>query len=211
MPYGYSPQTGAGLQPYMVPPGYGAPQGAPAPGFVSDPMLQQILENQNRNSAAMAQQLAQIFGVRLDRNEETAWLVFDTTPVALALGAANQRAVMSVGQEADFVATGLVVQVTDGAAPPVMAPNGLRLRITDGSTGRTLMRNAIPANFLSVSQAVNSAGSRPWFLPKPRIFSRNSNVVFELTNVQGAAIEVDIAWFGYRIYDARALDLTSGA
>jgi len=214
MPHRYpQAQTGAGFQPYMIPPGYGAPQGVSngAPGFVSDPMLQQILQNQNRNSAALAQQRAQVFGVRLDRNEETAWLTFDTVPVALGIGANSQRAVMSVGQEADFVATGLLVQVTDGATPPVMIPNGLRLLITDGSTGRQLMRNPIPANFLSVAQAAGSAGARPWFLPKPRIFSRNSNVIFELTNVQGAAIEVDCAWFGYRIYDARALDLTSGA
>lgn len=209
--YGHNPQTGAGLQPYMIP-GYGqTPAGNGAPGFVSDPTLQQILQNQNRNSAALAQQLAQIFGVRLDRNEETAWLTFDTVPAVLAIGAANVRTVMSVGQEADFVATGLLIQCTDGANPPVMQPNAIRFRIIDGSTNRTLMRNPIPGGFVSVNQAINSAGSRPWFLPKPRIFSRNSNVIFELTNVQGAQTEVDIAFFGYRIYDARALDLTSGA
>ncbi len=209
--YGHNPQTGAGFQPYMVP-GYGqGPNGGGAPAFVPDPMLQQILQNQDRNTAALAQQLAQVFGVRLDRNEETAWLTLDNTPVTLVTGATSVRSVMSVGQEADFVATGLLVQVTDGAQPPVLQPNALRLQIVDGSTGRQLMRTFIPASVLSVSQATDSAGARPWFLPKPRIFSRNSNVIFNLTNVNGANVEVDIAFFGYRIYDARALDLTSGA
>lgn len=192
-------------QPYAPPV---APQGAP--GWIPNPQVQAILDGQRRQSAAMAQTIAQTFGVRLDRNEETAWLTFDTTPAVIPFPATRFQVIQSVGQEADFVATGVVAQITDGATPPVLIdPQAIRFQIVDGSTNRQLMRAAIPLGFVSVSVAESAAGSRPWFLPKPRIFSRNSNVLWLFDNVQGAQVEVDVAFFGYRIYDQRALDLTS--
>ena len=203
--FGYAP-AGYG-QPQPMPT---APQRAAAPGFMPDQMVGAILNGQRRQSAAMAQTIQQTFGVRLDRNEETAWLTFDTTPLVVPFPATRFQGTMSVGQEADFVATGVVAQITDGATPPVLIPGqGLRFQIVDGSTNRQLMRSAIPLGFVSTSEAGAPAGSRPWFLPKPRIFSRNSNVLVLLDNVQGAQVELDWAWFGYRIYDQRALDLTS--
>jgi hypothetical protein len=206
--------------PYLVAPpmlhGYGqAPlqamaQAAPPPGWVQQQAgLQNMVMEQMRGLAgAVTQELAQLFGVRLDRNEETAWLTLENPPVLIASGAVNSRQIMSVGQEADFVAVGLLAHVTDNAAPPVVTPNSLRLQLVDGSTNRQLMRAQIPVSFLSETVAGASAGSRPWFLPKPRIFSRNSNVIFLINNIAGADRRVDLAFFGYRIYDVGALDLT---
>ena len=221
MQYGVMPQYGT-PQYGMVPAGYGAPQAyAPpmpqqrpvpmqAPQWVPNPDVQAIMQGQRQQSAAIAQTIAQTFGVRLDRNEETAWLTFDTTPQVIPFPSTRLQLSMSVGQEADFVATGVVAQITDGATPPVLiTPQGLRFQIVDGSTNRQLMRAAIPFGFLSVSETGTPAGARPWFLPKPRIFSRNSNVLWLIDNVQGAQVELDVAFFGYRIYDQRALDLTS--
>jgi hypothetical protein len=180
------------------------------PQWMPNPLVAAVLEGQRRQTAAVAQTIAQTFGVRLDRNEETAWLTFDTTPLVLPFPAAQFQGIMSVGQEADFVGTGIVAQITDGATPPVLVvPQNVRFRIVDGSTNRQLMRATIPLGFVSTSETGAPAGSRPWFLPKPRIFSRNSNVLWLLDNVGGAQVEVDVAIFGYRIYDQRALDLTS--
>jgi len=203
------------VNPYLVAPpmlqGFGQPMAAvapaaPPPAFVQ---AQQMMLDQIRGlAAAVTQEIAQLFGVRLDRNEETAWLTLENPPVLIASGAVNSRQILSVGQEADFVAVGLLLHVTDNAAPPVVTPNSIRLQIVDGSTNRQLMRAQIPASFLSETVAGATAGSRPWFLPKPRIFSRNSNVIFLINNIAGADRRVDISFFGYRIYDVGALDLT---
>lgn len=202
------------VNPYLQAPpmlgGYGqAPMQVP-PAFVQQQAnLQQMVMDQMRGLAgAVTQELAQLFGMRLDRNEEAAWLTLETPPVLVLNGAVNNRQIMSVGQEADFVAVGLLVHVTDNAAPPVVTPNSIRLQLIDGSTNRQLMRAQIPVSFLSETVAGASAGSRPWFLPKPRIFSRNSNVIFLINNIAVADRRVDLSFFGYRIYDVGALDLT---
>ena len=215
MPYmqpGQMPQ----MNPYLAMPpmlrGWGQPPMAPPMMMPQQP--QQIppgafmVDGLRQIAAAVTQELSQLFGVRLDRNEETAWLVFQTTPVVIPTGAVGSRQIMQVGQEADFVAVGAVVQETNGGTPPVILPNALRFQIVDGSTNRQLMRAAIPISFLSETVAGQSAGSLPWFLPKPRIFSRNSNVIWLFDNVQGAPVTLDVALFGYRIYDQDALDLT---
>lgn len=160
-------------------------------------------------AASINENIRQLFGVRLDRNEEFAWLVPDVTPTAMVLGSTGQRMIFTVGQEADFVATGIVCSADDQATPPVLLTNAFRFQIRDGSTNRELQRSAIPQGFIASSVPGGAtAASRPFFLPKPRIFSRNSNVIVTLDNLQGAAINVDWAFFGYRIYDVDALDLT---
>jgi hypothetical protein len=196
--------------------GYGQPPAAPAviPGGVTDmppefamPALGPI----GQMTAAVVQELRNLFGISLDRNEETAWLTFDTTPVRVIATGTNVRAIMTVGQEADFVATGIVAQVVDTAAPPVLvATNITRFQIRDGSTNRELQRASMPMSFLALTTAGASAGARPFFLSKPRIFSRNSNVIWLFDNAAGGAadVDIDVAFFGYRIYDIDALNLT---
>jgi hypothetical protein len=150
------------------------------------------MQGVDRLAASINENLRQLLGVRLDRNEEAAWLTPDVTPTPL-----------------DFVATGIVVQADDQATPPVLLQNAFRWQIRDGSTNRELQRADMPQGFLATSvPGFQAAGSAPYFLAKPRIFSRNSNVIVTLDNVQGAAINVDWAFFGYRIYDVDALDLT---
>lgn len=213
MPYAFNPQASPYLQ---MPPtlnGWGQPampampaRPAPAPPFA--PGEHPLLGGIRQLAAAVTQELAQLFGVRLDRNEETAWLTFQTTPAVIGAGAVANRQIMQVGQEADFVAVGACVFVSNGATPPIVQPNALRFQIIDGSTNRQFMRATIPISFLSETLGGASAGSRPWFLPKPRIFSRNSNVIWLFDNVNAAQVSVDVAFFGYRIYDQDALDLT---
>jgi hypothetical protein len=160
-------------------------------------------------AASINENIRQIFGVRLDRNEEFAWLVPDITPTPVVAGATGQRIIFTVGQESDFVATGIVASADDQATPPVLLQNAFRFQIRDGSTNRELQRNSLPQGFVSGSVAgFQNAGSAPFFLPKPRIFSRNSNVILTVDNEQGVDINVDWAFFGYRIYDVDALDLT---
>jgi hypothetical protein len=173
-----------------------------------------VMEGMRRMAAAVIQEIRNIYGIRLDRNEEAAWLTFDTTPLVVGFPGTNVRGIMSVGQEADFVATGIVCQAVESpvANPPVLIdPQSMRFQIVDGSTNRQLQRAAMPLSFLSVTSgaaAENPAGSRPYFLSKPRIFSRNSNVIWLLDNLHGGDAALDVAFFGYRIYDQDALDLT---
>jgi hypothetical protein len=182
-------------------PGYGQ---AP-PGFVQSETLQGMRDM----AVAINENIRQIFGVRLDRNEEFAWLTFDTTPLTAVAGSTNVRGVMSVGQEADFVATGIVCSADLQDTPPTLVASAFRYQIRDGSTNRELQRSALPQGFLASSvPGFSTAGSQPFFLPKPRIFSRNSNVIWLFDNTQGANINIDVAFFGYRIYDIDALDLT---
>jgi hypothetical protein len=189
--------------------GFGAPPGNGA-AMATAIESTAVMEGMRRMAAAVIQEIRNIYGIRLDRNEESAWLNFDTAPLVVTAGSAGVRGIMSVGQEADFVATGIVVQnqTSPPTTPPTLAPLGARFQIIDGSTNRQLQRSPMPISFLSVTDATNPAGSRPYFLSKPRIFSRNSNVIWLIDNVQAADIALDIAFFGYRIYDQDALDLT---
>lgn len=169
----------------------------------------QILSGFSQMAGAINENIRQLFGVRLDRNEEFSWLNFDTTPFVLAAGATNVPATMTIGQEADFIATGVVAYVADSATPETPVPNAIRFSIRDGSTGRFFQRQSNHISVLGETVAGASAGSRPWFLPKPRIFSRNSQVTWILTNLLGGtALNVDIAFVGYKIFDIDALDLT---
>lgn len=167
-----------------------------------------ILGGFQQMAGAINENIRQLFGVRLDRNEEFSWLTFDTTPFVLGALAVGAPAVMTVGQEADFIATAVVVYVATAAAPTVPTPNILRYEIRDGSTGRDFARQTLHISMLGETVAGASAGSRPLFLTKPRIFSRNSQVTWRLTNLTGTISNVDLAFFGYKIFDVDALDLT---
>lgn len=205
----YPMYAGYGQVPVSAPPRAVAP-----PPWVQDPTLQTVLFGLRELGGGVTQELRQLFGVRLDRNEETAWLTFDTPPILVATTAVDVRGTMRVGQESDFVAVGIVAQIVDtAAAPPVLVdPHRIRFRIVDGSTNRQLISlgSTIPMSFISVSEVDAPAGQRPFFLPKPRIFSRNSNVDWFFTNNLAGSIDVriDVAFFGYRVYDIDALDLT---
>jgi hypothetical protein len=167
-----------------------------------------VLEGFARMAGSINENIRQLFGVRLDRNEEFSWLVFDTTPAALAGSVTDSPFTMTVGQEADFVATAVVAYVATTAAPTTPTPNILRFSIRDGSTGRDFSRQSLHISFLGETVGGASAGSRPLFLTKPRIFSRNSQVTWRLTNLTATPSNVDIAFFGYKVFDVDALDLT---
>lgn len=182
--------------------GYGQNAAPPQHAVPLVPALQQLAGSINEN-------IRQIFGIRLDRNEEFAFLTPDTTPTAVLAGATGQRIIFTVGQESDFVATGIVCSADLQDTPPTLVTNAFRFQIRDGSTNRELQRSSLPQGFVAASvPGFSTAGSQPFFLPKPRIFSRNSNVILIVDNVQGANINLDWSFFGYRIYDIDALDLT---
>lgn len=202
---------GAARSPYLQPAlRFGQAPAAAPPGFVPSDVVGAVMDGMRRTAGAIIQELRNLYGIRLDRNEETAWLTFQTAPVLVTAGSAGVRGIMQVGQEADFVATGIVAQVqaSPQTFPPTLAPTSMRFSIVDGSTNRQFQRSPMPLGFLSVEQGGQSAGALPWFLPKPRIFSRNSNLIWLLDNVDAADTLTDIALFGYRIYDEDALDLT---
>lgn len=198
--------NGAGMQLVRPPAAPGPQQTVMAPAWVAA-----MLGGFQELAAQINENIRQLFGTRLDRNEEFAFLPLIDPPLAVAAGAVNIRGTCTVGQEADYVAVAIMAMANADPAPtpPVPMPHAFRFHIIDGSTGRELQSEALPAAFIGAAAAgVSAPGQLPLFLPKPRIFSRNSQVFIDFDNTQGVNILIDWTFLGYRIYDVDSLDLT---
>ena len=147
------------------------------------------------------------FGTHLDNAEETHYLVMidannqDNGFVQLA-GNAIGNGFMSIGADSDFVAVAIM------AASPLLSDLGsanqpFTFLLRDGSTDRDFSSEQVH-NALSTG-----TGQDPFYFPKPRIFSRNSDIRVDLTNLLAVSIKVYIALLGYKIYDDTQLDLTA--
>lgn len=184
-------------------------QALTAAGFRSSiPIVEALLMGFKHVAGSIGNQLNELFGVNLNRDEEFFYLDFAATPLRVVAGAVDTVGTMTVGTEGDFVAVALLTQAATVATPPVIQPNGIRFNIRDGGTGRDFMRNKQPLTFGGQGLAVYPASAAAIFLPKPRFFARTTQVFFRFDNVQGADLDVDAAFLGYRIFDANQLDLT---
>jgi len=172
------------------------------------PTVNALLMGFKHMSGTILNQLTELFGVNLNRDEEFFYLDFQTTPLRVLNGAIDTVGTMTVGTEGDFVAVALMMQAASVATPPVIQPNAIRFSIRDGGTGREFMRNKQPGTFGGQGLAVYPASAAAIFLPKPRFFARTTQVFFRFDNVNGADVDVDCVFMGYRIFDANQLDLT---
>jgi len=178
-------------------------------GFrASVPIVQALLAGFKHMSGSVVNALTELLGVNLNRDEEFFYLDFAVTPLRVVAAAIDTLGTMTVGTEGDFVGVALLAQAATVAAPPVIQPNGIRFTIRDGGTGREFMRNKQPLTFGGQGMATYPASAAALFLPKPRFFARTSQVFFRFDNVQGADLDVDVVFMGYRILDANQLDLT---
>ena len=114
-----------------------------------------------------------------------------TVPLAAA---ATFQGAIAITSEADFVGEKWTFEVVPLGAL-------FTVRVEDASSNRTLMNQPlISNNFLGTAQ-------RP-ALWKPRLFRRNSNIMFTIQNISGAPIvRLQVVLCGYKIFDPRALDL----
>jgi hypothetical protein len=172
------------------------------------PIVNSLLAGFKHLSVSITNEMNELLGVNLDRDEELFYLDFAAVPLAVVAGAVDTVGTMTVGTEGDFVATALMMQATDQATPPALRQNAVRFTIRDGGTGRDLMNNKQPIGFGGEGVIGRPASASPLFLPKPRFFGRTTQVFFRFDSTDAVDVDVDAVFFGYRIFDANQLDLT---
>lgn len=172
------------------------------------PIVNSLLAGFKHLSVSITNEMNELLGVNLDRDEEVFYLDFAAVPLRVTAGAVDTVGTMTVGTEGDFVATALMMQAATVAAPPVLRQNAVRFAIRDGGTGRDLMNNKQPIGFGGEGVVGRPASASPLFLPKPRFFGRTTQVVFRFDSVDSVDVDVDAVFFGYRVFDANQLDLT---
>jgi len=175
----------------------------------SIPIVNSMLQGFKHMSVSITNEMNELMGVDLSRDEEFFYLDAGTTPTRVLAGATDTLATYTVGTEGDFVAVAIMAQAQTTAAPPVHTENTIRFNIRDGGTGRDLLRTKQPLGFAGQGVTGRPASASPLFLPKPRFFGRTTQVFVRYDNLDGGADQdVDLVFFGYRIFDANQLDLT---
>lgn len=191
-------------------------------------MADPIISGLDRVASRVVQSLHNLFGVQFSGNSEH--YVYEATINGTAAqmntaGGALFNAGIRVTQEADFVclgaqaslrvsATGRVCTITQSdptsvvtdAAASAMPDTPFTVLITDGSTDRQLSNEAV-----DWFAFYGSSGSWQNKWGKPRLFQRNSliSLRIQMLKVFNAAADIRIGFYGFKIYNASALDLTS--
>ena len=183
----------------------------------------ELLRGLNGLGQMIVAKLHDLFGFQYSRNAEHYIFNFtQTTGTADAAGTTYQNSIR-VTQEADFVATrlnasariatstlqGAIIGIS--AATPVagdLPDVPLTVQIVDGSTDRQL--HSQPVDLFAM---YGTWGGLPGVWARPRLFARNTTISFTLTSLK--AVPASTQWsyrigiIGWKIYDAKALDLTS--
>jgi hypothetical protein len=107
-----------------------------------------------------------------------------------------------IAATSDFYATAIVSR-SPTVADPLAVDQPYTYRITEQS-GDLVMSN----NFVHARIAAGS-GERPFFLPRPRRFGANGEVVVNFKNVQAVASRVFWALAGWKIYFKEQMNLTA--
>jgi hypothetical protein len=118
-----------------------------------------------------------------------------------AVGGLNQGS-FRIAATSDFYATA-IVQRSPTVADPLAVDQPYSYRITEQS-GDLVMSN----NFIHARIGAGS-GERPFFLPRPRRFGANGEVVVQLKNTQAVATRVFWAMAGWKIYFKEQMNLTA--
>lgn len=163
--------------------------------------------------------LHQLFGFQYSRNAEH--YIYTASAQAVtgdAVGTIYNTSVR-ITQEADFVCTRLNGNTrinSTGVLIGMSSPNAgaagdmpdapYTLLITDGSTDRQLSSQAV-----DVALAYGTFGGLPGVWARPRLFARNTVISLQLANLKdpNATWDHRLVFIGWKIYDAKALDLTS--
>lgn len=184
-----------------------------------------VLQGMSLLGDRLTKKLHELFGLQYARNaEHYIYEVTQTTGTADAAGT-TYNAAIRITQEADFVATRLqittrIVSVGTGVVGALVGVSNnqqvagdwpdapLTLQIVDGSTDRQLHSESIDA-----FGAYGTQGGLPGVWARPRLFARNTTLSLRLTSLK--AVPASTVWayriqlIGWKIYDARALDLTT--
>ena len=152
--------------------------------------------------------IARTFGTILNNQEEPHYLMFvdannlQQNFIALAAGV-TAEGIAQIGADADYVAVAIMRRAPT-EANPLAADQPFTFMIQDGSSSRDFSNWHVHAD-LGMGN-----GWFPFYFAKPRIFSRNSSVKIECTNLQAAvAIRAYVGFLGYKVYDKAMLDLTA--
>lgn len=171
--------------------------------------------------------LHDLFGVQFSGNQEHYAYQVTVNGTAAQMntgGGALFNTSIRVTQEADFVCvgaqaslrvntTGRVCTITQSdpsaavdAAASAIPDAPFTVLITDGSTDRQLSSEAV--DWFAV-YGTSGSWQNKW--GKPRLFQRNSNIGLriQMLKVFNAAADIRISFYGFKIYKASALDLTT--
>ena len=134
--------------------------------------------------AEARQRLRDIFFIQLDN-------------LNVIVGAAGVvLAPFSVDADADIVITGGAQRVTTAAdRTTVLADPALTLSLTRTAAGRTLMSAPVPIS------ALLGTAQRPARWEAPMLLRANSALSVTVNNFQGAALAVQVTFWGYKIFN----------
>jgi hypothetical protein len=148
--------------------------------------------------------LVDLFGVKLSRNEEPAWLSLDTPGfVIVNAGTTGNQAIMTMDTTYDFVAAG-VAQYAHIIGDARAGDRPFQWNLQLSSNDRTLTNFQTHSDFLGGRHVDGFL----WF-SKLKSIARNSIVRFTLDALSADNLWVWMCLFGYRIYDEEMQDLTS--
>jgi hypothetical protein len=187
----------------------------------------------DRISYKITETLHRLFGFQYARNEEFYTYRFQgtLTPSGGTTPAGSLTGTVRITQEADFVLTKMAASTRFSGASASgglghnstivrvgdlftvnnqwqLLDNPWTVKLTDGSNDRVLMSDPVDARLLM------GDGYLPFILPRPRLIQRNSNISIEIASlydegVTDVALRVEIAFIGWKVFDTRALDLTT--
>lgn len=173
----------------------------------------------DRMAGRIVQSLHDLFGFQYSRNaEHYVYQVLQQAASGDGVGASYATSIR-VTQEADFIATRLNANARINSTGVLIGTSSANagaagdypdapftLLITDGSTDRQLSNQAVDAMLVYGSQ-----GGLPGVWARPRLFARNTTISLQLVNLKApnATWDYRVAFIGWKVYDAGALDLTS--
>lgn len=173
---------------------------------MNDEQAQAFLREQHRNIDRLANKIigafARIFGSLASRNEEIYWYRIQVT-LGNTIGDGATDTV-TITQEADFVATKIMQVTLDDTTGVIDADPSWEATLKDGSTDRELMNEPVHVSDLA------GTAQRPLIAPKNRLFRRNSAIKSTWSQLKAPANPqlISLFFFGYKIFDEAALNLT---
>lgn len=118
-----------------------------------------------------------------------------TTTIAAAVQNVARQALIQIQSDSDFVLTYMSATSFNTATGATVPINGT-CQITDTGSGKTFFSAPTPFSL------VFGQGGFPFLLPAPRVFSPNTNVKFDATNLGATTVDLYLSLFGARIYYA---------
>lgn len=133
-------------------------------------------------------------------NRRRDFYTYEAEVRSLAAGA-SANDIINIEADSNFIMQKLTTFSTIGAFPGGVTTEATRdipqvtIQLNDTGSGRNLNSNPVPID------NIFGTGQRPFILPNPRVFLRNSTIQVSFTNFSAATIyNIILTFIGYKLY-----------